>query len=89
MSKTKSGFEYSVDPRVLTDWRFTMAITKIQTGKDLEKLSAMYEIAGLLLGDGYDALMDHVRERNDGFVPVEAVMIEITEILEGAKELKN
>lgn len=87
---TKSGFEYQVDPRILTDWRFTMAIAKTQNGSDMEKLAGVERMATLLLGnDQYEKLTEHVAGMNQGFVPADAVIAEITEILENAKEPKN
>lgn len=87
---TKSGFEYSVDPRILTDWRFTMAVAKTQNGGDFEKLAGVEETAKLLIGDDqYKKLLQHVADRNDGFVPADAVVAEMTEIMENAKEVKN
>ncbi|MBO7423206.1 MAG: hypothetical protein J6T99_07470 [Oscillospiraceae bacterium] len=87
---TKSGFEFAVDPRILTDWRFTMAVAKTQSGKDIEKLAGVEQMASLLLGDEqYQKLLEHVAEQNQGFVPAEAVIAEMTEIMEAAKEVKN
>ena len=33
--ETRTGFKFDVDDRILTDWRFTMALTKAQNGKVL------------------------------------------------------
>lgn len=90
MSKTKSGFEYTVDPRILTDWRFTMAVAKIQTGTDLEKMNCVGEMLNLLLGnDQQTKLMEHIAKKNDGFVPAEAIMAEVTEIITKESAAKN
>lgn len=87
---TKSGFEYQVDPRILTDWRFTMAVAKTQNGKDMEKLAGLEEMATLLLGDEqYSKMMQHISERNQGFVPADKVIAEMTDIMEASKETKN
>lgn len=88
--ETKSGFKYNFDNRILTDWRFTNAVTETQTGKDLEKVSGANKMITLMLGvDGYNELMEHIASKNDGFVPAEAVMAELADILESAKETKN
>lgn len=90
MSKTKSGFEYTVDPRILTDWRFTTAITKVQAGDNMTKVAGIQEMANLVLGeDQMKKLEEHIAEKNDGFVPAEAVVKEINEIFESAKNIKN
>lgn len=87
---TKSGFEYRVDPRILTDWRFTMAVVKTQNGDDMEKLAGVELVAKLLIGEEqYGQLIKHISDRNDGFVPAEEIIAEMTEIMENAKETKN
>lgn len=87
---TKSGFSYEADDRILTDWRFTLAVTKVQNGKDLEKLEGANQMVSLLLGDeGYSALMDHIACQNEGYIPAETVMNEVTEILNSVKSAKN
>ena len=88
---TRSGFEYTVDERILTDWRFTMALTKTQNGKnELEQIAGAQEMVVLMLGkEGVEALTSHIAEANDGFVPADAVMNEVKEMLENAKPAKN
>ena len=87
---TKSGFEYRVDPRILTDWRFTMTVVKSQNGDNMEKLAGVEQVAKLLIGeDQYEQLIKHISDRNDGFVPGEEIIAEMTEIMENAKETKN
>lgn len=88
--KTKSGFEYECDESILSDWRFVMAVSKTQSGKDLERLAGAGEMVQLLLGaDGYEKLMRHISDRNQGRVPAEAVMAETAEIMTAFKEGKN
>lgn len=87
---TKSGFDAVVDPRILSDWRFTMAISKTNSKSDLDKLAGVQEMATLLLGEEQFArLMAHIAEKNDGFVPSEIVVTEVREILDSVKEIKN
>lgn len=87
---TKSGFECSVDPRIFTDWSFTSAVAKTQTGNDLEKLAGIENLARLLVGEEqYEKLLKHVAENNEGFVPANAVIAELTEIIDSSKEVKN
>ena len=88
--KTKSGFEYSCDDRIFSDWRFTMAVSKTQSGTDLERLAGAEQMIELLLGrNEYDRLLAHIASKNDGFVPAETVMAEVTEILNSNNESKN
>lgn len=81
--KTKTGFDFNIDDRILTDWRFTMALTKCQNGKGMEQLTGAQEMVSLMLGEeGFNALMEHISKQNDGYVPAEAVMAEVKDIFE-------
>ena len=81
--KTKSGFAYDIDDRILTDWRFTMAITKCQNSEGIKQLEGAQEMVRLLFGDeGFSKFMEHIASQNDGFVPAEVVMAEVQEIFE-------
>lgn len=80
---TKSGFNFKVDERVLKDWRFTMALSKMENrGEPMEVLRGMDEMASLLLGDQMKAFIEHIKAKNGGFAPTEAVIAELKEILE-------
>lgn len=81
--KTKSGFKYEIDDRILSDWRFTMALTKCQKNDSIKQLEGAQEMVRLMLGDdGLEKFMEHIMEQNDGFVPANVVMAEIQEIFE-------
>lgn len=88
--KTKSGFKFKVDERMLSDWRFTIAVAKTQAGTDLQKLEGVKEMIDLLLGEkGHQDLISHIAKANEGFVPADAIMAEVTEIMEYSKTAKN
>ena len=81
--KTSTGFKFDIDDRILTDWRFTMALSRCQNGKGMDQLAGAQEMVSLMLGeDGLSDLMNHISEKNDGFVPAEAVMAEVKDIFE-------
>ena len=81
--ETKTGFKYNVDDRILTDWRFTLALTKCQNGKGIDQLAGAQEMVSLMLGnDGLNELMEHISKNNEGYVPSEAVMAEVKDIFE-------
>ena len=81
--KTRTGFKFKVDDRILMDWRFTMALTKCQNGKGIEQLTGAQEMVSLMLGEeGLAKLMEHISKKNDGYVPAEAVMAEVKDIFE-------
>ena len=89
VGRTRDGFEVEIDERLLNDWRFTMAVVELQTGEDIEKVSAAGKMVNLLLGDKKEALFAHIAAKNDGIVPAPEVMIAVTELIESCKELKN
>ena len=81
--KTSTGFEYSFDKRVLTDWDFISLLGSL-TDKDTKesvKLTNMRKLLFLVLGEEQtNSLIAHIRELNDGYAPVEEVMKEVGEI---------
>lgn len=86
--KTKSGFQFEYDERILTDWRFVSAVTKSTADNEVQKMIGITEIANLLVVD-MNALIEHLKNDNDGFAPSEKVMLELTEIMEASKTAKN
>lgn len=79
---TKSGFEFNIDDRILTDWRFTMALTKCQK-EGMAQLEGCQDMVRMMLGEeGLEKFMKHIADQNDGFVPANVVMSEIQEIFE-------
>jgi hypothetical protein len=81
--KTKSGFAYEIDDRILTDWRFTEAIAKCQHSEGMKQLEGAHEMVRLMFGaDGFEKFMNHIASQNDGFIPAEVVMAEVQDIFE-------
>ena len=87
--KTKSGFKYEVDERIKTDWRLVKAIADSQSNDDGIKLKAVSDMFSLVLGGNEELLMQHIANRNDGFVPMEQMNAEITEIIQSISNSKN
>lgn len=87
--KTKSGFSYEIDERVLTDWNLLDAIGLSESTDPSEQIRGVRNLVKLILGDKEDALKKHIADKNDGFVPVEKVSALVAEIITSAKELKN
>ena len=81
--KTSSGFEYSYDPRVLTDWDFVSLLGTL-TDKDVkeaEKITNMRKLLFFILGEEQtNNLIKHIRELNDGFAPIDEITKELGEI---------
>lgn len=85
--KTKSGFSFKADERVLKDWRFVDAISETESSNPLIQFKAAKQIVRLLLGDeGYQNMIQFIEKNNDGFVPQETVASEVAEIITIMKE---
>lgn len=87
--KTKSGFKFEIDERVLSDWRLLLNIERTESEVLTERVKAITELVHLLLGSNESKLMEHIAKKNDGFVPTEAITDELASIVSSAKELKN
>ena len=89
--KTKSGFNYNIDERALGDWRFILAVSKIQNGADMDKLQGAVEMVETLLGkEGHNALIEHIQKKSEsGFVSAEDIMAEVNEIITASTKAKN
>lgn len=78
--KTKTGFPYAIDSRIARDMRFIDLVAEIQRGGE-NTLAAISALIPYLFGDKKDALYEHCADE-DGFVDVEKVSTEITDIFE-------
>lgn len=86
---TKSGYQYNIDNRILKDWRFVMALSNAQKSKSqFEKLESVLEMTKILFGDTYDAYLEYIASKNDGYCDSDVIMEEIKEIFESAA-IKN
>lgn len=82
---TKTGFEFSINEEILNDWRLAKAVAKTESKKDTERLAGTVEMVEFVLGDQEDALCNHVK-REDGIMPVESLLQELSDIMDIAKE---
>lgn len=83
--KTTSGFEFEYDKRILTDWDYIslLRVMLSDNSKNSEKLDATHRVFLMLLGEEQTKkLVAHIRNYNDGFAPIEAVVKEFKEIVE-------
>lgn len=88
--KTKSGFEFQIDERLINDQRLLRLIVKSESEDASEKVIATEKLYTFLLGEkGYDDLIEHVMKNNDGFCPADVIGKEFLEIMNSAKDLKN
>jgi hypothetical protein len=80
---TRSGYQFDIDDRILSDWRFTVALTKCQKMKDqFEGLEGIQEMVRLLFGNKYEDFLKFISDKNDGYVPAEVIMAEVQDIFE-------
>lgn len=89
--KTSTGFEYEIDERAANDWRFVKALADADSDDESRRISGTASLVPLLLSEtGEKALMRHIAEQEDGFVPTTRVLSEITEMLTKIRtEIKN
>ncbi|HEK9981560.1 TPA: hypothetical protein TT580_000298 [Streptococcus equi subsp. zooepidemicus] len=81
--KTTSGFEYEIPMKRLKNFELVEAIAEEETDP-----TAVVKVVNLLLGNAAKDLKEHVRDE-DGIVDVEAIGVEIKEIFDSQKDLKN
>ena len=82
--RTSTGFEFSIDEKVLDDMELVDAIAETETNP-----TAISTVLTLLLGKRKKELYDHLRTE-DGRVPVSSISEAVTEIFNaGGKETKN
>lgn len=87
--KTKNGFKYKIDERMLDDWRLIKYIALSESKDASEQMQGASNLVTLLLGDQEPAMMEFIAKKNKGFVPTLAVTEMISDILTSVKELKN
>lgn len=81
--KTKSGFEYEIDERIASDYRFFELIAEAE-----ENYLLVPKLVNKILGeDGKNRLIKHLEK--DGFAESEEVLKEVSEIIQKVGELKN
>lgn len=82
--KTKSGFRYSIDENVITDFEFIENLENVMdNGAGLSKALI------ILLGEKQKkALINYVRDKKTKRVPIKNVMKEVEDILSNPK-IKN
>ena len=88
--KTKSGFKFDFDERILNDWRFLKAVAKADNNSDPSgMLAGTVELVSMIFGDKEDELMKHIASKNDGYVPQDAIKDELLDIIQQGQILKN
>ena len=87
--KTTTGFKFEVDERVLDDWRLITNIELAESNVLTDKVKGVTALVHLLLGSNEPKLMEHIAKKNDGYIPTDAIINELANIITTTKELKN
>lgn len=89
--KTKSGFEVEVDTRKVVDFRFLESVVAVAKGAtDVDKLQAYISMTKFMFSkEDREKFFEHLAEKNDGIVEIEAVTQEFNEIIEACKEAND
>ena len=88
--KTKSGFNYKYDERILNDYGLLEAIGDFDaSSQKIEQVTALKRIIDYLLGDNREAFLEHIAKQNDGFRPLDVMQAEILEIINSSQQVKN
>ena len=92
--RTSQGFDFTVDPRILSEWKFVKAIKRSESLDDGQKLLGVIDLITMLLGEEQEGkLSEFIAERNDGFASVDNMYAAVVEILticnEKSKEAKK
>lgn len=77
---TSTGFKFSVNENITSDWRFINAIVDAESEDETTAIKGTTAIAHLLLSPKEEKrLMNHVMTE-DGIIPIDAMNAEIIEI---------
>ena len=88
--KTKSGFNYKYDERILNDYGLLEAIGDFDaSSQKIEQVTALKRIIDYLLGENREAFLEHIAKKNDGFRPLDVMQAEILEIINSSQQIKN
>lgn len=89
--RTKSGYEFEVDERLLNDWDVCEQLTRAQSEDRTERMSGFFKLGEMILGEKLKKLKKHLKV--DGIVPVDKMAWELTEIIsivaDKSREVKN
>lgn len=86
--KTKTGFEFTCDGRLMQNVEFLEEFAAVQSGDGLEVFNLIKRILG---EDQKKALYEHIRDE-EGIVPLKAMKDELADIFDAlseANETKN
>lgn len=84
--KTKNGFSFKVDERILNDWDVVEKLDKLRTDGENATMSEISELIQAILGKkGFESLKGFAREKNGGIADVDTIKNEFVEVLSHIK----
>ena len=84
--KTKTGFEFAIDPEVFDDWEMLEKLNAIDKGNT----NLAVDVANEVLGEEQlNALKEHIKEMNGGKVSITNMVEALGEIFEACGTSKN
>lgn len=86
---TKSGFKFELDERIMTDWRVVKAMGKADSDNPEDMLTGSIELVSLIFGPDEEKLIEHIKAKNDGYAPVDAIKTELLDVITKVKAGKN
>lgn len=85
--KTSQGYEFSVDSKTLSDWKFVKAIRRSESKNQGQRLLGVMDLIIMLLGeDQADELSEKIADKNGGHASIDAMYEVVVEILNICKE---
>lgn len=88
LKTTSSGFKYSINEKVKTDWFFLKSVRDLQEKPtDTNLIETVF--VKLISKEGFESLTKHILKKNDGYCPVEELMKELKEIIDGENKVKK
>lgn len=91
---TTSGFEFEIDDRILSDWRFVSEMANLKDledsdSKEVDFIVSMKNVEKLIFKDNGKAFEKYIASQNDGTVPTDVLLKELLEIIKSKAETKN
>lgn len=79
--KTSTGFEFEVNEKIVTDWRFMKIMAATLSKEDGRRIDGYTSLVNLMLGaEGEERLCAHCTD-DDGMIPMERISDEIVDIM--------
>lgn len=93
--KTSNGFEYKIDEKAMQDWDYVDLVIRMnKTDDNLERLECIKEVIKILFpGEELERLKAYLKEKNNGYAPIDEIANMYKEITESVadqnKEIKK